>query len=276
MRKILIGCLLFSATGCYQAPDFYNYEYPEFARDVGPENENVKDNKIYTASLIQEYQARFVDSTGQEKKIVTFYDFQARDPLNWKYMDVPTGKVLSSEYPIDGVRLKVLKNTANAIQAGQQTMIVYEYFNEKGTIIPITELSGLTEDSSKVFLFPPRNSGFALLELAPFPEVEYPIEVGKTWQDNLTASEEWSVATRIPFESTLYFYSTYQIDKKTSLRLPFTSASVPVWEVSAESESRKGTTYSTFYFSESYGFVKMKMTFWDGSTMELDMVRHSQ
>ena len=188
-------------------------------------------------------------------------------------MPVPLEETLNSEYPIDSIRLKVLRNTSNATQAEQQTMIVYEFFNNFGTIIPVTERTGLTEDSSTVFLFPPRNSGFALLELTPFPQVEYPLEEGNTWIDNLTVSTDWSDAMRIDFESALYLYSEYTVSGQEMISSRFGQRLA--WVIDAKAESRLGETASQFKFDEELGFMEMTFNFLNGSqlTMELAEVK---
>lgn len=266
---LIVVCLFLVFTACIQAPDFYTYDYPEFAKDVGPPNKNVSDNKVFKGGREFEYSYQFLDSVGVEQKIVTFYNFSTKDPLDWRFTPAPADDPLSSEYPIDGVRLKVLKNTANATQADQQTIVVYEFFNEGGTIIPETERTGVTEDSSTIFLFPPRNSGFSLTELAPFPQVVFPLDTGKIWEDNLTVSVDWSEATKIPFERILYLYSTYTVEGKTKLNTPIGEREV--WVINAVAEFRLGNTSSILHFDEELGFVKMVFTFLNGSQLMLNL-----
>ncbi len=256
--------LLFS---CVQSPDFYTYEYPEFARDQGPANPNVADNEIFKGGRTFIYSVQVFDSLGNEQRIITTYNFNKYNPVDWKRVNIPVKEVLSTEYPIDSIRLKVLSNTGNSTLADQQTLIVYEYFNEKGVIVPETERTGLVEDSTAIALNPPRNSGFALLQFSPYPEIEFPLSVGKTWNSSQTIPIEWAELLKMEFENPVNVYSTFTVKERTTLDTPM--GPQQTWVIEGLGENRFRNTRTTLYFNEALGFVKIEFENVDGSRMVL-------
>ncbi len=267
----IAGILIFFITACVQSPDFYTYDYPAFALDEGPHNPNVDDNIIFKGGRVFTYSYQIFDSLGTEEKIITTYNFTKYNPVDWKREKLPVEDVLVSEYPIDSIRIKVFNNTGNSTQADQQTMIVYEYFNEKGTIVPETERTGLFEDSTSIALNPPRNSGFALLQFSPYPEIEFPLSIGKTWNSSQTIPIEWAELVRLEFENPVNVYSTFTVKEQTTLDTPL--GMLPVWVIEAVGENRFRDTKTILYFNEAFGFVKMEFDNVDGSRIVMSLER---
>lgn len=267
----LLYGVLFFLFSCVQSPDFYTYEYPEFGKDLGPPNPNVEDNQIFRGGRVFVYSYQVFDSLGQEQRIITTYNFNKYNPIDWKREPVPIDKPLTTEYPIDSIRLRVLNNTGNSTQADQQTMIVYEYFNEKGTIVPETERTGLIEDSTAIALNPPRNSGFAVLQFSPYPEIEFPLAIDKTWNSSQTIPIEWAELVRLDFENPVNVFSTFTVTGRTTIDTPL--GPQEVWLIEATGENRFRDTKTTLHFNESLGFVKMEFENVDGSRMVLSLER---
>jgi hypothetical protein len=267
----IAGILILFMTACVQSPDFYTYDDPEFALDQGPHNSNVDDNVIFQGGRVFTYSCQVFDSLGVEEKIITTYNFNKYNPVDWKRKKLPLEDVLVSEYPIDSIRLKVFNNTGNSTQADQQTMIVYEYFNEKGTIVPETERTGLVEDSTAIALNPPRNSGFALLQFSPYPEIEFPLSVGKSWNSSQTIPIEWAVLLKMEFENPVNVYSTFTVKARTTIETPLGSQTV--WVIEGIGENRFRDTQTTLYFNKEIGFVKMEFENVDGSRIGMSLER---
>lgn len=267
----ILGFLTLAIASCVQSPDFYTYDYPAFGLDEGPHNPNVDDNIIFKGGRIFTYSYQVFDSLGVEEKIITTYNFNKYNPVDWKREKVPLEDVLVSEYPIDSIRLKVFNNTGNSTQADQQTMIVYEYFNGKGIIVPETERTGLVEDSTAIALNPPRNSGFALLQFSPYPEVEFPLSVGKTWNSSQTIPVEWAELAKLEFENPVNVYTTFTVQDQIKLETPL--GALQVWVIEAEGENRFRNTKTTLYFNEAMGFVKMEFENVDGSRIVMSLER---
>ncbi len=272
MKKIIVlipVLVMLCLIGCVKSPDFYTYDYPEFAKDVGPANPNVVDNKIFQGGRIFTYSYQLFDSLGTEERIITTYNFNKYVPVNWKREPVPIGKTPSREYPIDGIRLKVLRNTSNSTEADQQTIIVYEYFNDKGTIIPETERTGLIEDSTAIALNPPRNSGFALLQFSPYPEIEFPLFIDKTWNSSQTIPVEWAEILEMDFENPVHVYSSFEVVDQITLDSPL--GQQQVWVIEVDGECRFRDTKTILFFNEALGFMKMEFENVDGSRMVMSL-----
>ncbi|MEL7123823.1 MAG: hypothetical protein AAFO07_30570, partial [Bacteroidota bacterium] len=251
----------------------YTMEYPEFALDQGKPNENIQDNKIFIGGRNFIYDFVYLDSAQVPQRVISYYTYSSKPPVDWKLIADPDLHLMVAEYEVDSIRLKVLNTDANGNRlAADQTLMVYEYFNQYGIIIPETELTGLIENSEKIFIHPPRNNGFSITEMSPFPELELPLEVGKTWSTTLSLPQEWSDITKVEFEGTANVYADYTIVGKETLASPFGKREV--WKIEATGRSNKlGTSKSVFYFHEEIGFLRLHYFNVDDSQIVLNLQR---
>lgn len=75
------------------------------------------------------------------------------------------------------------------------------------------EKTGAIENEERVWMHPPRRNVLAILELAPFPELRFPIEVGKSWTSTLNLYEGWGKYSYQPIPSK---HSISSLDIKTN------------------------------------------------------------
>jgi hypothetical protein len=54
--------------------------------------------------------------------------------------------------------------------------------------------TGLIENDTVVWLHPPRNGEFGILEFSPFPMIHYPPKIGTHWKQQLWVPDQWSDA----------------------------------------------------------------------------------
>lgn len=137
----------------------------------------------------------------------------------------------------------------------KQTKISWQYANEFG-FVGNKSITGLIEDENEVWIHPPRSGKpFILAECAPFPEVHYPVEVGKTWGSK----------TFVPKGS----YQELQLSGDIHLEWVVDSLVTntnqqfgpEIWMISSTASSSLGTATNLIHFSPSHGFVRMKYTF---------------
>lgn len=123
---------------------------------------------------------------------------------------------------------------------------------------------GVIENSSRVWMHPLRSNQHVLTEVAPFPEVKFPLEEGRTWKSSLFIYEAMGT-----FEGTLS--CNYAVMGQGPVATPM--GDVTCWEVfSTGLHDRLGRSSATFYFNEQLGFVRMEYSFFNGRQIDLQLV----
>ncbi|MDQ3394695.1 MAG: hypothetical protein M3512_11370 [Bacteroidota bacterium] len=126
------------------------------------------------------------------------------------------------------------------------------------------ETTGIIENVQEVWMHPFRANQFNFTEVAAFPAVKFPLEVGKTWTSNLVIGEGWGDWEH----STIY--STYKVVDKTKLQTEFKTFE-DCWKVESKSTAPFGDSQHIFWFDERYGFVKMEYTNYQGQTLIFEL-----
>lgn len=57
--------------------------------------------------------------------------------------------------------------------------------NSNGNKIHTTSTTGVYEDKNRIWLHPPRMGPLKMLEAFPFPEVRFPFEINKSWNNSI-------------------------------------------------------------------------------------------
>ena len=118
---------------------------------------------------------------------------------------------------------------------------------------------GAIEDSTRVWMHPVRANQYIITELAPFPEVRFPIEVNQTWSTGLTIYESFG-----SFEG--HIDKFYKVTKMDTRKYDF--GTISCWEITADAIHNKlGTSTNTYYFNEEYGFTEMNYRFYNGKRL---------
>ena len=120
-------------------------------------------------------------------------------------------------------------------------------------------------------MHPIRNCLFRILELNPFPYIQYPIEQGKNWKWKLTIGSHWGDERWKTWTGGIVNKYKYKITD-TDCEVVTPMGTLPCVKVDAVAKSRIGKTYLTAYYNDTYGFVKMDNTNIDGSRIVIDLV----
>lgn len=132
----------------------------------------------------------------------------------------------------------------------------FKHIGVKGT--------GVGESSERIFLHPPRMDKYAILEFSPYPIVRYPIFVGKEWIWNFKIGLFWAKRAGIKNFGKVYeFKHAYRVTKDTTIL--FDRNFVKCYVIEANCKSPYGSSRLISYFSEQYGFMKMRYWNMDGS-----------
>jgi len=111
--------------------------------------------------------------------------------------------------------------------------------------------TGIIENVEKVWMHPIRDNQFVTTEVAPFPEVLLPLDIGKKWTGTINIGHGWgnwsnkSIATE------------YEVARRVEKQFPFSKEPINFWEVKAKSSFSFGTSHATFLFHPKYGFAEM-------------------
>ncbi|MDW3209094.1 MAG: hypothetical protein R8N23_04460 [Reichenbachiella sp.] len=108
-------------------------------------------------------------------------------------------------------------------------------------------ITGIIENKNQTFMHPFRQNQYAFTEVAPFPSVNFPLEIGKTWDSNMNISGwgDWA-------ESTLK--ESYEVIGRDSIELPI--GVLQAWHVRGIAYADFGNSQNDFWYNEKFGFVK--------------------
>ncbi len=272
MRKrflLLLSLLAFVAcqSESEPLPPFYNVEAPEQFKDVGPLNTAfTQDNFIYKPGKIFTFEYTYTSEEGQEILIGVDAESEAfgQGTIPWKL--VPVADATISDYPVASVGISVFATQTPMVGfLPEQTIIRYGFYNEVGEI-GFGELTGLIEDSTKVWLHPPRALGFVILEFSPFPEILKPFDKDTSWVREMHIPQQWSEKLNLDVDGSTSMQITYKQGAQQTMTTPL--GELDCYKVTAESTGKLGQTQATFYFHEEFGFVQMEYDNIDGSRLQ--------
>lgn len=146
----------------------------------------------------------------------------------------------------------------------------YFLFDDQWSRWPLS-YSGIVENERNLWMHPNRNCLFKVLELNPFPYIQYPIEKGKSWKWKLTIGSQWGDERWKTWTGSIVNKYKYKITD-TACEVVTPMGTLPCVKVEAVAQSRIGKTYLTVYYNDTYGFVKMDNTNIDGSKIIINLV----
>ncbi len=151
-----------------------------------------------------------------------------------------------------------------------QSVIGYDYLMKNGQSLTM-EITGAIENEKNVWIHPPRNGFFKILELNPFPYIKAPYEIGTKWNWKLNIGDHWSDRRWLNWSGGIENNYEYEIvtKKKISTKL----GKLECYVIHAKAKSRIGETRLISYFNPKFGFVKLNYTNIDGTKTVLELVK---
>lgn len=157
--------------------------------------------------------------------------------------------VVQYEFTSDDIK----KNIKHQLNKG---ILEYEWREEV--------IEGVIENVEEVWMHPFRANQFNFTEVAPFPKVKFPIQIGKSWIGNLNIQNGWG-----DWENT-HGYFEYKVTAQENITTAFGQIE-NCWKIESKSEYEFGTSKFNFWFSETLGFVKMHYTNYGNQTLEIEL-----
>ena len=286
MQKLITIVIL---TACACLPSFsQTTEYSrsgsvwfEVRNDTANPCRYTEDNKIYQAEREFTFGFHYYDPQGKERYMryelvpMQGYDILANGDTNYYTALLPdfsfSDKFDAKDSCINQYLLKVLCNTSHFEKDYDQTVEEFSLlFDGQRSKRPM-EWSGIVENERNLWMHPIRNCLFRILELNPFPYIQYPIEQGKNWKWKLTIGSHWGDERWKTWTGKIVNKYKYKITD-TDCEVVTPMGTLPCVKVEAVAKSRIGKTYLTAYYNDTYGFVKMDNTNIDGSRIVIDLV----
>ena len=240
-----------------------------------------EDNKIYQAEREFTFGFHYYDPQGKERYMryelvpMQGYDILANGDTNY-YTALLTDFSFSDKFEakdscINQYLLKILCNNGHFEKDYDQTVEEFSFlFDDQWSRWPLS-WSGIVENERNLWMHPIRDCLFTILELNPFPYIQYPIKKGKTWKWKLTIGSHWGDERWKTWTGKIVNKYKYKITD-TSCEVVTPMGTLPCVKVEAVAKSRIGKTYLTAYYNDTYGFVKMDNTNIDGSRIVIDLV----
>ena len=240
-----------------------------------------EDNKIYQADREFTFEFHYFDPQGKER-----YVRYERVPIQQHEL-TETGDTITNTYYspdfsfsdefdakdscINRYLVKVACSSRVFRKDYDQTVEEF-YFLLDGqrSKLPLS-MSGIVENERNLWMHPNRDCLFQILELNPFPYIQYPIKKGKTWKWRLSIGSQWGDERWKTWTGGIVNKYKYKITD-TDCEVVTPMGTLSCVKVEAVAKSRIGKTYLTAYYNETYGFVKMDNTNIDGSRLLVDLV----
>jgi len=228
----------------------------KFDSNFTDENRYNLDNKIFTVDRKFVYDYTYYDKQGG-----AFYFEGGRD--GWNFVSTETDRY----YVVKSIEITVLPGLEpmiNSIPGYNLTQLEF-------VCPPNTDhtISGVLENSKNIWMQPPREALFRVLELNPFPFIQAPYEVGHSWEWELDIDNEWGDPRWVTWEGSVKSTYTYKITDKKQVKTPL--GDLECFLIEGVGTSALGQTSLLSVFNEEYGFVKLNYTNIDGSTIVMNL-----
>lgn len=224
------------------------------------------DNIIFRTGSIHKYSIQYFDSLKNEK-IILLDDVNFGESENYPIAN--QGDTIAIANGISYLEIRVEDSRADNATNEYQTTIEYAYYNFESEPLPFTSRTGVVDNTSNIWLHPPRIGPLKILNLSAYPFVKFPVIVGDTWAYDMTIGRNWSHKDfgGLWKTDTDKFIHHYNVIGECSLVI--NRQSLSCFQISSITKSKIGQSSCTFYFSEEYGFLRMSFFSLNGSEIRL-------
>lgn len=202
------------------------------------------------------------------------YCYQYKDAVGKPYYSKSTkdGWAFVAADQVDG---QTIKQVIIRVQPGgmgedyNQTVVSYHYPPNLDY-----SASGIIENEQNLWMHPPRDGLFRILELNPFPFIQAPYQVGNQWHWQLSIGSHWSDKRWKEWQDRITNRYHYRISGNKPMKTKL--GTLACWEVTATAQSELGKTGLIAYFNQEHGFVELNYTNIDGSQLLLKLIEHKE
>lgn len=236
------------------------------------ENRYTENNQTYLEGNQLIYDYFYQDLEGnkfkfQELEGASELDFKERAKA-WSFVNVDS----LTERTIERVVLTVkygLEPMINNNPDYNQTVISYKYPQVNGER-KFSSSTGVIENEKNVWIHPPRDRLFRILEINPFPFIQTPYEIGNKWNWSLKIGSYWGDERWQTWEESIENQYDYEIVDKKKVNLQI--GEVDCYLIESTATSSIGKTKLLAYFNMELGFVKLDYTNIDSTKTVLELI----
>lgn len=125
-------------------------------------------------------------------------------------------------------------------------------------------IEGIIENVDEIWMHPFRFNQYNFTEVAPFPEVNLPLRVGKTWTGQLRIMDGWG-----DWSNTSGNFK-YEVLGLETLETKYGSIE-NCWHITSISNYSFGSSTLEYWFHESLGFVKKEYKNYGDQTLSIEL-----
>ncbi|WP_241244297.1 hypothetical protein [Flagellimonas marinaquae] len=229
---------------------------------------NVDDSRYNHNNTIYQEKTSFIYSFKHFTKDNQRLSFKYVDSISdWKFEPYSKDK----EGLFEKVSITVLEGLGYNTRFNpdyNQTVLSYSYLTHND-FAPFGSTSGVIENEKNVWMHPPRDKYFKILEINPFPYIKAPYKIGNHWTWKLTIGDPWSDPRWLAWNGLVNNTYTYEIVKISTLKTSI--GKLRCYIIKSEATSRLGKTELLSYFNRKYGFVRLDYVNIDGSRTVLEL-----
>lgn len=237
------------------------------------------DNISYKKNMVFTYDYYYVDKFGAKKKFlmkggILKNDLNSENPMNLTEYENP------SDSAIDKIKI-IVTDWLNIYCAHDtdctQTVFSYDYLYKNGSpkdyLSWVDGSSGVIDNRKNLWMHPPREYSFKILELNPFP-FYYLDESVKRWTWTLDVGGFWLDPRWIDHKETITIKYEYikSLDETLTTPLGNINCRVTNGTGTADVGNKLLKTYLKSYYNSDCGFVRLEYTNIDGTKIVIQLI----
>lgn len=131
--------------------------------------------------------------------------------------------------------------------------------------------TGLVENNQNIWIHPPRFGFLRSLETCPFPYIILNKPIGYKWNDAMSIGNYWSDKRWGTWDNRLLLKYNYEIIGEEIIKTPL--GNLKSLKVYSSATSEIGKSILISYFNETYGFIKLEYTLFNGIKIDLNLIK---
>lgn len=214
-----------------------------------------QDKMIYKPGYSYEYSFSYFDKNNIQKKVFFTppFIYEGNDEIfdnAWAF-----DSQNKQDINISGFSFNIKKGIIN------ENQIPYSitYLGDNNATIS-GSLTGLIEDRTRIFLHPPRDKFFNILEFAPFPDIKLPLHNGKKWNSSIKIPDIW-VRKDLKWKGELLINNEYIVLGTESISTKF--GKLKCFKICCKNKGIDSKLI--MYFNDKYGIITYHYFNYDSS-----------
>ena len=115
-----------------------------------------------------------------------------------------------------------------------------------------------------IFNHPFRDNQYYFTEITPFPNIDFPLFIDKSWSATLNIGSGWGIWDNVSLKT------SYQVTDQESIFINDMKY-IDCWKIVSSASFDLGVSYLTMWFHEESGFVKLNYVTYAGQVLQLEL-----